>query len=165
MKTLKINKTTENFLNWSYKGDGKYYITEQGSKSYLNTIFSNFFNKNYQFCNVTERGNDAPRGGKTGDFFMVEFSKDFKSISKSFNEAKQTKIDTQNAFQAKRDTGISDDIKLACSVVDDQYKEEVAKANLLTGLNKSEARKNALASLLKRSGIEITYFYEVMRAI
>jgi hypothetical protein len=75
MKTL--SQANKNFFNYSFNGDGKYYTTEQGSKHYNNTFFQNFYNKNSECINVLETGNDAPRGGKTGNFVVVEFNENF----------------------------------------------------------------------------------------
>lgn len=105
MKTLKINKTTEKFLNYAYKGDGKYYTIEQGSQAYKNTIFENFRNNNQDTLKVISMGNDAPRGGKTGDLLIVEFTEDFKKIAKTFldnkKEAQKVSKDAKNKEKAE----------------------------------------------------------------
>lgn len=164
MKT-QINKTTENFLNWSYKGDGKYYTIEQKSQSYGNTTFQTFYNRNWAFCKITASGNDAPRGGKTGNFVIVEFTEDFKKIAADFFAAKKALENAEIERLAKKNSVISEDIKKALAIVDEQYSLDVEIANKLVGKEKSEARKNALIMLLNRNSLEITYFYEVMRAI
>src|SRR5690554_4257170 len=73
----KLSNNTQAFFKYIFKGNGKYYLTEQGSRSYKNTIFSKFYNKNSELIDIVARGNDAPRGGRTGDFVIVEFNKKF----------------------------------------------------------------------------------------
>ena len=95
--TLKISNTLRNFFNYSYKGDGKYYTVEQGSRHYNNTIFQNFYNKNEDCIDVIESGNDAPRGGKTGNFVVVKFNEKFfakyaKIIETLQNEEQEEKL-------------------------------------------------------------------------
>lgn len=98
---MKINKTTQDFISSSYEGDGKYYTTCQGSKSYCNTIFENFANRNGQYIKVKAYGNDAPRGGQTGNFVIVEFTEDFKKLA---NELLTKKEEAQKAIdKAKKD--------------------------------------------------------------
>jgi len=75
MKTL--SQANEIFFNYSFNGNGKYYTVEQGSRHYNNTIFQNFYNKNTDCIDILENGNDAPRGGRTGNFVIVEFNQKF----------------------------------------------------------------------------------------
>ena len=98
MKTL--NKTTENFLNYSFKGNGKYYTTEQGSRNYRNTTYKNFASKNPSFFKVIDRGNDAPPLGATGNFEIVEFTPEFLEIAKKFQDEKKAK--EQSIIKAKK---------------------------------------------------------------
>ena len=77
MKSLKISNEVRCFFQYSFKGNGKYYTTEQGSRSYKNTSFQNVFNKNKDLIKVIESGNDAPKGGKNGNFVIVEFMPEF----------------------------------------------------------------------------------------
>lgn len=93
MKTL--SKTIENFLIYSFKGDGKYYTTEQGSKAYKNTAFTNFSSKNIDCIEVIEIGNDAPRGGHTGNYKVVKFTA-------KFYEKFQFWFDAQEVLKAKK---------------------------------------------------------------
>lgn len=106
MKNLSIS--ARKFLKFSFKGNGKYYITEQGSKAYKKTDFYNVFNKNKDSINVLNTGNDAPRGGKTGDYLIVEFTNKFYEkyqfyldyLKKEFErkleeEKKESEIDLQ----------------------------------------------------------------------
>ncbi len=82
--TIKISATAKNFFNYSFKGDGKYYLTSQGSRHYNQTDFSKFLNANSDCIEVVERGNDAPRGGRTGDFVIVKFNEKFNEKFDSF---------------------------------------------------------------------------------
>jgi hypothetical protein len=70
----KLSTNTRLFLEYTFKGDGKYYTTEKGSMKYRNTLFSNFYNKNQDCIIVTSSGNDAPRGGMTGNFVHAIFT-------------------------------------------------------------------------------------------
>ncbi len=101
MKTPKINNDVRCFFQYSFKGNGKYYTTEQGSKSYKNTSFQNIFNKNRDLIKVIEIGNDAPKGGKTGNFVIVEFLPEFiekyQYVLDALKEEKK-----QSELQAKR---------------------------------------------------------------
>lgn len=89
MKTKKLSQTIESFLNYEYKGDGKYYTTEYGSRSFRNSIFTNFSNKNSDCYEVIERGNDAPRGGRVGDYVIVKFNESFNERFGWFFEVKK----------------------------------------------------------------------------
>jgi hypothetical protein len=73
MKT-KLTKTAENFLRYYFKGNGRYYVTEYGSRQYRKTDYLKFAEKNADCIEVVSRGNDAPRGGRIGDFEEVEFT-------------------------------------------------------------------------------------------
>ena len=95
MKTL--NKTTEIFLNYSFQGNGKYHTTEQ---DYRNTTYKNFASKNTSFFKVIDRGNDAPRGGTTGNFEIIEFTPEFLEIAKKFQDEKKAK--EQSIIEAKK---------------------------------------------------------------
>lgn len=95
--TTKISNTVRTFFKYSYKGNGKYYTTEQGSKHYNNSIFQNFYNRNTYCIDILEVGNDAPRGGKTGNFVIVNFNAMFfakyaKVIEALQNEEQEEKL-------------------------------------------------------------------------
>ena len=77
------------FLKYAYKGDGKYYITERGSGNYRNTTFSNFLKHNQDSVNITKRGNDAPRMGRTGEFMEVIFTPEFHTKFNQFFELQE----------------------------------------------------------------------------
>lgn len=108
MKTL--SKTIENFLTYSFKGDGKYYTVEQVSRAYKNTDFTNFISKNSDCVEVLEKGNDAPRGGQTGNFVTVKFTSKFYERFQFWFDAKEVikakkveflKIEAQNDLLIK----------------------------------------------------------------
>lgn len=81
----KINKTVEKFLEYwnlswwperasrDFKGDGKYYLSSCGHQSNWNKA------KKYLvgLYDVVERGNDAPRGGQSGNYEIVKFNEKF----------------------------------------------------------------------------------------
>lgn len=73
----KISKTAKDFIKYEFHGNGQYHTTEYGSRAYRNTMFTNFLNYNKDCVNVISEGNDAPRGGRIGDFVVVEFNKNF----------------------------------------------------------------------------------------
>lgn len=76
-KQPKISKAAELFLKCAYSGDGKYYVTEQGSRHYRRTLFGTF-QAFYPDCvDIIERGNDAPCGGRTGEYVIVKFTPKF----------------------------------------------------------------------------------------
>lgn len=75
MANLSLN--SKYFLSHIFNGDGKYYTTEAKSKTYGNTIFQNFYNKNTNLIEIIDSGNDAPRGGRTGSFVVVKFLPEF----------------------------------------------------------------------------------------
>ena len=69
----KVNSTSvKSFLSYYFQGNGKYYLITKSGMNYVQTDFNKSFNKP-EYCNIIERGNDAPRGGKTGEFVVVEF--------------------------------------------------------------------------------------------
>lgn len=102
----KLSKTIENFLKYSYNGNGKYYTYSKGGQRYNQSEFQKFANKNKHFFNITKSGNDAPKGGKLGDFVIVEFTEDFTNLIKPFLDAKieQQRIESKNQseYEANR---------------------------------------------------------------
>jgi hypothetical protein len=137
MKTL--SKTTENFLRNSFIGNGKYYTTQAGSKHYNNSPFQNFANNNSECFKIVENGNDAPRGGKTGDFVIVEFNDKFYSKYQFFfdalNAEKQAKEDFKNSAIRSRETMVN-------------YINE-NKAEVLTVISELNELKNLLTNKMK----------------
>jgi hypothetical protein len=72
-----ISKNTQFFLEYGFKGNGKYYTYSQGYKALNNSSFTNFIRSNSDCVNIIGSGNDAPRGGKIGDYIIVEFNEKF----------------------------------------------------------------------------------------
>jgi hypothetical protein len=103
MKAIKLNKTAQAFLPYASVNGGKYYTTEQGSKSYKNTVYSNFSSRNPQFVNVIETGNDAPRGGQTGNYEIVTFSPEFQEVIKKYEEEVLIENQKQAEIKAQKD--------------------------------------------------------------
>lgn len=86
MENLKLTPKSRLFvLSSQFIGNGLYYITEQGSRVYKNTPFGSFYSKNPTLVKIISKGNDAQRCGKTGDFFIVEFSKEVIDIRLEFD--------------------------------------------------------------------------------
>lgn len=105
MKTL--SQANKNFFNYSFKGNGKYYTVEQGSRHYNNTLFQNFYNKNLECIDILESGNDAPRGGKTGNFVVVNFNEKFLEkwgpVLADMAAEKQAKEDFESNKEARKE--------------------------------------------------------------
>ncbi len=74
---MKLSKTETNFLQYEYKGNGKYRIARYGSKAYSQTNFLKFKTKYPEMLVILEVGNDAPRGGQVGQYNMVQFTESF----------------------------------------------------------------------------------------
>jgi len=70
----KIGKRAERFLRTEFTGDGIYYRSRGGRNLYANTFFQTFNSNNPKMVKVISKGNNAPRGGKVGDYFEVEFT-------------------------------------------------------------------------------------------
>jgi hypothetical protein len=104
MKTL--SNSTKNFFKYSFKGNGKYYTTEQGSRSYKNTDFYNFYSKNNDCINIVERGNDAPKGGKIGNFLIVEFNQNFYNKYQHYFDAQKKEIERQANYELLKEKSI-----------------------------------------------------------
>lgn len=89
MKKKRIAQTAKLFFDYGYKGDGKYHTTEQGRRHYRNITFEAFRIWNEDCLKVLSRGNDAPRGGRTGDYLIVEFTPKFTERYGWYFEAKK----------------------------------------------------------------------------
>lgn len=114
-RVIKISKTTENFFRYEFKGDGKYHTTEQGSKHYKNTLFQSFCNYNRGLLYIVESGNDAPRGGKTGNYVIVKFNEQFYNNYQWFIDelkAENERIEKAKAERQKKIEAIGDQEKL-----------------------------------------------------
>lgn len=114
-KQPKISKAAELFLECAYTGDGKYYVTERGSRHYRKTLFGTF-QAFYPDC-VEELswGNDAPRGGRTGDFVIVKFTPEFYEKFGPWMEWKkqrEAEIAAERAARQKEIEAIGDQAKL-----------------------------------------------------
>lgn len=143
--TLKISNTLRNFFNYSYKGDGKYYTTEHGSRHYNNSIFQNFYNKNIECIDITETGNDAPRGGKTGDFVIVKFNDKFftkysKVIEALENEKTEAKLAEENKNKQREESAKNAEL-IFSEYLTAEKKEELKKE---LSLKSSKKAKNFL---------------------
>lgn len=95
----KLSNSTQDFFKYSFKGNGKYYTTEQGSRHYKNTDFYNFYSKNNDCVNIIERGNDAPKDGQTGNYLIVEFTEAFYAKYQFWFDAQKQEVEIQAKFQ------------------------------------------------------------------
>lgn len=75
MKT--IGKRAERFLRNQFKGNGKYHIRYSDGRRWCSTYFQIFTGNTPGMIKIIKEGNDAPRGGKVGDFVEVEFTDEF----------------------------------------------------------------------------------------
>ena len=79
MKQVKVSETASLFFEYTFKGNGKYHTTQNSGHGTKRSMFGSFMNRYPAGIEVVERGNDAPRGGKTGDFVVVNFTEEFFS--------------------------------------------------------------------------------------
>lgn len=117
--TKKLSKRTEGFLNYNYKGDGKYYLNEQGSRHYNMSLFNHFKSNNTECINIIEHGNDAPKGGSLGSYVIVVFTWKFTEKYGWFFEQKKAQELRLAEAQDKKDALIT--------VLTVQFKEFVDK--------------------------------------
>jgi hypothetical protein len=107
------------------------------------------------------RGNDAPKGGKRGEYVQImdtELIVDIISVrNKRAKEAEYAKIAEEKE--------ISYEIEMVKTMIDDQWLEDKAHALSLTSKEKSDAFIGALCGLLERNALTIKHFYKVMRAL
>jgi hypothetical protein len=73
----KLTKTEKSFLDYGFRGDGKYRTTEIRGHSYSSTLYVRFLLSHRECIEVIEQGNDAPRGGQTGNYEIVKFTEKF----------------------------------------------------------------------------------------
>lgn len=148
----------------SYAGRGKYtHYTEYNPSCYLNAVGLTY-----------ECGNDAPRGGKTGDFIMLtpesnEEIKDWREeqiriLEEVKKVVKKTLVD-EAARKVQRDIDIRNEAMSI--VIDDLFKDEINHAFNFEGKLKSVACMNAFKGLLDRNKEDRidTDFYSVMRIV
>lgn len=162
-----ISRTTRLFLEWDFKGDGIYYTTAAGSQSYVNTPFMTFFNRNKDCVNVVDEGNDAPRGGRTGHYYRVEFTETFyekygKELARIEAE-KDAKMEFLNSAARSRDTMVAYINENA-----EQLREELARIDHL----KEEGEKglwqvhaNKLVQQVSKNDFRALKWIEIYRLI
>jgi hypothetical protein len=112
-KEIKLTKGILNFINYGYKGDGKYYTACYGSQHFNQTEYNKFANNYPQFVNILESGNDAPKGGKVGNYDVVIFSEDFKIAAKNHLD----KIEAEKQAVLKEKEMTTDLIKSYASLI------------------------------------------------
>jgi hypothetical protein len=139
MKT-QISKSTSNFFNYSFKGDGKYYLHEQGSRHYRMTSFNHFLTSNADCVQIIERGNDAPRGGYCGNYVNVEFNERFYEKYGWFFEEKKI-LEQKAKEEEERKKLLEEEItqKFRIFVENNPLKVEEWKKDLL-GLSHKKGR-------------------------
>jgi len=80
LRSLKSSKTIKDFLKYEFNTDGKYYLLKQGAKKYAKTYFKKVYDRHPDFFEIICEGNDAPRGGKLGDFVYAKPTKRFCNL-------------------------------------------------------------------------------------
>lgn len=101
--TKKISKAAEMFFKYYYKNgtENKFYITMHSGRNYTNTTFKNFYSKNEDCIDIVDRGNDAPRGGRTGEFVLIKYNEKFLEKWQWYLDslkAVKEKIDSEKAI-------------------------------------------------------------------
>lgn len=140
MKAQKLSNSVRLFLEYSYRGNGKYYLNEQGSQHYRMTTFNHFLTGNSECIEITERGNDAPRGGYCGNYVTVEFNEKFNEKFGWFFEAKkESEIKEKEAAEKKAliERELTEKFRNYC----ENHPEKVAEwQSELTNLSNKKAR-------------------------
>jgi hypothetical protein len=115
-KQNKLAASVSQFINYSYKGDGKYYQFEGRNSS--RTLFGKVFDSKHRDAVIAtyEQRNDAPRGGVNGTYCNVVFTPGFKAIAEKIlsdkQAAEQARIDAKQAIEdnAKQAAGLIETI-------------------------------------------------------
>lgn len=167
MKTT-FTKPEQNFLASSFQGDGKYYTTEQGSRHYRNTVAGNFFNRYPKYVTILNQGNDAPRGGATGNFVIVEFTPIFHELLAKWRiqEFETNKSKAEIAAE-KLEFDFKIQQEASSVIVDEVFRQEIQENKTAEGAERSNKDANSFNSLLKRqgkNGIE-TDFWKVFKIV
>lgn len=148
----------------SYAGSGSHtHYTEYSPTCYLNAVGLTY-----------ECGNDAPRGGKMGDYIILtpeslEEIKDWREEQIRILEEEKRKDDERNAkmmlARAQRDLDIRNEA--SSIIIDEEFKEEIKHAFNFKGKLKSVVCMNAFKGLLDRNKKDRidTDFYAVMRLV
>lgn len=100
-------------------------------------------------------GNDAPRGGQTGDFVIVEFTLAFKAIAAEY----QASVDAAARAEAERVTARNEAIRAEVESlpIDDDFINDIR-----TGV----AMDKATSYLMNRRRVtQVTYFWDVARIL
>lgn len=93
-----MKTTVENFIKYEFKGNGKYYLNSYGKRTLNKSEFSKFKYHNPELIqSISEIQNDAPRGGKIGDFVTVKFTEDFLLIAALCESKKNLLKEAENS--------------------------------------------------------------------
>lgn len=168
MKTSKISNKTKLFLDYDYQGNGKYYTVEYGSRRYRNTSFENFRNSHPDCVKIVGGGNDAPRGGKTGNFVLVVFTPEFyKRFATYFTEREAERKRKAELEAEKEQFKIAVRSEADSIDIDDEFTSQMEWVMSVSGIEKSNRMASAVKSLLDRVGKEQieTDFWQVARIL
>ena len=98
----KLSNRIRVFLEYTYHGDGKYYLLEAGSRHYNQSSFTHFEKNNSDCFKIVNKGNDAPRGGQLGDYVEVEFNDLFMERFGWWFDEQKTKEEKRKQYKADK---------------------------------------------------------------
>lgn len=99
----KLPAYLQSFLDYGYKGDGRYHLYCYGSRHYNYTSFHNFMNHYPNCIEKIGRGNDAPRGGTVGYYYDVKFTPEFHDRFNPYFKAKLEHEEKQIQEEKEKD--------------------------------------------------------------
>lgn len=164
MKT-KLTKTAENFIRYYFNGNGIYHTTTYGSMSYSQTAYAKFAKQNAECIEVVRRGNDAPRGGRIGDFEEVIFTPVFFEkygwfIQQLEDEKKAEKL-REERKQAEYEKGVAL-FREYC----EKHHEKVAEMKEKATDGNSKKRRMAKTNIVNRAiNYNIWNAYQIFDAV
>lgn len=114
-------------------------------------------------------GNDAPRGGASGEYVMLSADRRSNRLLHKYHEliARGASISAvrNSNIESEYRNAIEREFNIVKPFIAD-YVHEIIESNLLTGLDKSKAQAAILKSMLATAGVEqLTYFWQVWRLI
>lgn len=161
------SKKITNFLTYEFHGNGKYRTLTQGSKRYNSTEFAKFYNKHPSLVKVLSSGNDAPRGGQTGNFMAVEFTPEFFEVTKPWFDLQDSIAKRKVEIAAEREENekiISEEVAKLMPYAN-AIRERINASKSLLGAQKSEVQSDLMKEILQTANHTTQNFWAVWRAI
>lgn len=146
--TNKISETAKDFITYYFNGDGNYHLVTNGSRCYKQTTAAKFIKNNAGLVKITATGNDAPRGGRTGDFATIEFLPEFYAKYQWFID--QLKAEREAAERRASDKSRQDQISR--QIVSEFNDLEQAQDWINNNEGNSEARRKRWNNRANRIG-------------